>query len=292
MKRLKIFSVGIVIILAVFVSGCVEQNNNEIDNEIDNIIADGTLHLKITDKPGDLDIIHANVTISSIQVHKAEDDNDEVEDESDDEDLDDNDGFIADANGEYQGSVGEEIQFLGSVSGGEEPYNWSWDFGDQNTSDLQNPLHNYSYDGVYVVNLTVIDNNSAVTWSTTIATIGENDDDDSNDGWYTIINESQIFDLIELQNVTDVLGEKNLTVGKYTQIRLTVEKAEITINNSGNIEVHDLNIPSNKVKLVKSFWIYENETTILTLDFDVYRSVHETGNNKYIMKPTIKIIQE
>ena len=72
---------------------------------------------------------------------------------------------------------------------------------------------------------------------------------------------------------------------------LVVENAEITINNSGNIEVHNLKIPSNKVKLVKTFWIYENETTVLTLDFDVYKSIHEIGNNKYMMKPTIKVIQ-
>ena len=66
----------------------------------------------------------------------------------------------------------------------------------------------------------------------------------------------------------------------------------ITINNSGENEEHDLTIPSNKVKLIKSFWIYENETTVLTLDFDVHKSVHKTGNNKYMMKPIIKIIQE
>ena len=97
--------------------------------------------------------------------------------------------------------------------------------------------------------------------------------------------------MISLQNVTDLLGEKNLSTGKYTQIRLIITKAIITINNSGKIEVHDLKIPSNKVKLIKPFWIYENETTVLTLDFNVYESVHKTGKDKYIMKPTIKVIQ-
>jgi hypothetical protein len=120
----------------------------------------------------------------------------------------------------------------------------------------------------------------------------EEENGNGNAGWYTIVNESQIFDLIALQEVTDVLGEETLSAGKYTQIRLTIEKAEITINNSGVLEAHDLKIPSGKIKLTKGFWINEDETTVLTLDFDIHRSVHKTGSNKYIMKPTIKIIQE
>ena len=34
---------------------------------------------------------------------------------------------------------------------------WSWDFGDGNTSDLQNPSHTYSHDGTYTVCLTIHD---------------------------------------------------------------------------------------------------------------------------------------
>ena len=120
----------------------------------------------------------------------------------------------------------------------------------------------------------------------------EEENGEGNAGWYTIVNESQIFDLIALQDVTDVLGEQTLAAGKYTQIRLTIEKAEITIKISGELEIHDLKIPSGNIKLTKGFWIYENETTVLTLDFDIYESVHKTGSDKYMMKPTIKIISE
>ena len=296
--KIKTILVGSIIILAIFMSGCVEQQNEQQDN-VDTKVGDGTLQLKITDKPGDLNIIHANVTISTIQVHKADADNDEEEDENDDEEIENideyDDGFITVADGPYFGDIGEDITFEGNATEGlDEPYNWTWDFGDGDISYEKNETHNYSIDGEYIVNLTVTNNsgNGVSDWYITTATIGIIDDDDtSTAGWYTIIEESQEFDLIELQNVTDILGEENLSAGKYTQIRLTVEQAEITINNSGTIEVHDMKIPSNKVKLIKAFWIYENETTELTLDFDVYESVHQTGNNKFIMKPTIKIIQ-
>jgi hypothetical protein len=40
--------------------------------------------------------------------------------------------------------------------------------------------------------------------------LGNNKDNDSSAGWIVIANESQTFDLILLQNLTDVLGEVNL----------------------------------------------------------------------------------
>jgi len=107
-------------------------------------------------------------------------------------------------------------------------------------------------------------------------------------GWYTVVNVSQTFDLIALQNVTDILGSTNLSAGWYTQIRLYVEQAVLTIDG---IE-HDCKIPSNTIKLITLFNVSANKTTTLILDFDVQESIHETGNGKYMFKPTIKVIQE
>ena len=283
MKKLLI--IGIIMILAgtSFFSGCVEEAG-----------AVGTLHLKITDQPGDLDIIHANVTISMIQVHMADVDDEEEEEEF--ENIDEfDDGFIADGNGPYEAEKDEEIDFIGEyIDDGDaiQPINWTWKFGDGSISYEQNPTYAYSTEGEYVVNLTVTDDdgNGVSDWYLTTAKIGE--EDDSNAGWETVVEESQTFDLLALQDVKEDLGLQELPVGIYTQIRLTIEKANITINNSGEIEEYDLKIPSSKVKLIKAFYIYEEETTILTLDFDVNESVHKTGNDKYIMKPTIKVIQE
>lgn len=297
MKRLKIIMLVIILVNVTFFSGCVEE---ETDNGT--VVGMGVLRLQITDKPADLDIVAAYVTISMVHVHKAAageiEDNDNGENEEYDNKDEYEDYFIADGNGPYYGEIGEDILFIGNATGGIKPYNWSWDFGDGKNSFEQNATHNYSADGEYTVNLTVTDDNGigVIDWYITTAIIGDADNDEENEngnaGWYTIINESQVFDLIKLQNVTDVIGEQTLTVGKYTQIRLTVEKAEITINNSGKLEVHNLTIPSGNVKLTKGFWIYEDEKTILTLDFDIYKSIHKTGSNKYMMKPTIKIIQE
>ena len=116
----------------------------------------------------------------------------------------------------------------------------------------------------------------------------ESEDNESDAGWFTIVNKSQIFDLIQLIDVKEVLDQEELRVGWYTQIRLVVESALVTIDG---VE-YNLSIPSKNVKLISPFEIVANETTTLTLDFDVHESIHKTGNDKYIMNPTIKVIHE
>lgn len=107
-------------------------------------------------------------------------------------------------------------------------------------------------------------------------------------GWYTVFNESQTFDLIAIKNAKEFLGSVNLSAGHYSQIRLHISAALVTIDG---VE-YDLEIPSKKINLISPFRIEANKTTTLTLDFDVHKSIHSTGQNEYIIRPTIKIIKE
>ncbi len=66
-------------------------------------------------------------------------------------------GFIADADGPYEGMATQPIQFQGSAIGGYPPYTWHWDFGDNNVSDEKNPLHVYNKSGNYTAILMVKD---------------------------------------------------------------------------------------------------------------------------------------
>ncbi len=106
--------------------------------------------------------------------------------------------------------------------------------------------------------------------------------------WVTVVNDTQTFDLIALQDVKELFGTVELNAGWYTQIRLHVDSALVTIDGIQ----YDLEIPSKTVKLIKPFKIVDDQTTTLTLDFDVQKSVKSTGNNEYYFKPTIKMIQE
>jgi hypothetical protein len=107
-------------------------------------------------------------------------------------------------------------------------------------------------------------------------------------GWELIVNESQTFDLIALQNVSKFFGSVNLSIGMYTQIRLVIDSCVITVNGTE----YNCTVPSGAIKLIKQFVLMPDQTITLTMDFDVQESVHETGNDKYTFNPTIKIIQE
>jgi len=66
--------------------------------------------------------------------------------------------LIVDAGGPYSGYAGSEVQFTGTVYGGIPPLTYHWDFGDDGTSDEQNPTHIYSDIGEYTAIFSVIDN--------------------------------------------------------------------------------------------------------------------------------------
>ena len=106
-------------------------------------------------------------------------------------------------------------------------------------------------------------------------------------GWFTVVEGPVSFDLIAIKHVEEFLGSVNLSVGRYTQIRLQVDSALVTIDG---VE-YDLKIPSEVVNLISPFSVYVNETTTLPLDFDVQESVHSSSQYKYIMNPTIRVIQ-
>lgn len=107
-------------------------------------------------------------------------------------------------------------------------------------------------------------------------------------GWYTIVNESRTYDLINITGVKEFFGSANLSAGMYTQIRLTVDSCVITVNGTQ----YNCTVPSGAIKLIKPFLIKANQTTTLTMDFDAQKSITEKGNHKYVFTPVIKIIQE
>jgi len=79
----------------------------------------------------------------------------------------------ADANGPYYGLINTPLEFTGSSSGGYYPFSYLWDFGDNQTSEEQNPTHTYTTSGNYTVILSVTDNTSNTSSDKTWAWIQE-----------------------------------------------------------------------------------------------------------------------
>ena len=104
--------------------------------------------------------------------------------------------------------------------------------------------------------------------------------------WLTVVSGPVEFDLVEIQGVEQILGEAELDPGRYGQIRLTVEKAEVTVQ--GNTV--SARVPSDKLKIVGGFDLVAGQTTILTLDFDAEKSVVIAGPRNVLIKPTVKLL--
>jgi len=94
-------------------------------------------------------------------------------------------GMIVSAGGPYTTFIDEPITMSGSVSGGSDPYVFSWDLdndGDYSDSSQQNPLWSWSKKGTYIIKLKVTDSlNLSVIVSTTV-TVNEKDNGSSGDG--------------------------------------------------------------------------------------------------------------
>jgi hypothetical protein len=112
---------------------------------------------------------------------------------------------------------------------------------------------------------------------------------DSLGGWAVVNNDTAIYNLLTLRNGANaILGDTMLPVGKYTQIRLY-------IGDSSNVIVGGVRYPldvtaDSIVKLNHEFDIAPGTLYLLTLDFDAARSIHQTGNGQYMLRPVIRVV--
>jgi hypothetical protein len=109
----------------------------------------------------------------------------------------------------------------------------------------------------------------------------------SGSGWITIpISGPNPFDLLKLQGIDELLGTSQLAAGRYTQIRLNIDKAEVSL---GGGALQEATVPSGELKFVTPFDVIAGVTTDVKLDFDAQKSVTVTGNNKVMIKPVVKL---
>lgn len=104
--------------------------------------------------------------------------------------------------------------------------------------------------------------------------------------------EPQTIDVLTLRNGgLEMLGEVDLPVGTYNQLRLVVDDAEITFG--GGAEVYDVEVPSGaqtglKINIEPALVIEADQTSEVLLDFDAQRAVVENpaDSGNYLLKPT------
>ena len=117
----------------------------------------------------------------------------------------------------------------------------------------------------------------------------EQEQEEGNGGeWITIdiSDNMSTFDLLKVKGIEEFFGSSEVAAGKYTQVRLIVDKAEVAVDYG---EPQEATVPSGELKIVRPFTVESGETTTLLIDFDAERSVVFTGSGKIQVKPVVKL---
>ena len=113
---------------------------------------------------------------------------------------------------------------------------------------------------------------------------------------------SRTCDIKKLVDAQDVLGTGPLTPGHYTMIRLEVTSAALYFENAATGPAcaptvatpagrsATVDVPSGMVRLNREFDLTSTTATTILLDFDGDKSVHETGNGRFMMTPVIGVV--
>lgn len=106
-------------------------------------------------------------------------------------------------------------------------------------------------------------------------------------GWIVLFSDASGVD-VDLLNTTGAraafLGEADLEAGRYQQIRMTVKEA-YGIDHDG--ERVNITVSSGTLRSVKSFEVDADQETRITIDIDLEKSLHQTGNGQWRMTPVI-----
>ena len=118
-------------------------------------------------------------------------------------------------------------------------------------------------------------------------------ENDNGSGWTTLDVNAGVYNLLEFTNGMELLlAEKEIPAGKISQIRLILGD-----NNTLKIgsDIFDLSVPSGQqsgLKLQVHETLTDGVTYKILLDFHVAKSIHQTGNGQYKLKPVINAVTE
>jgi len=123
----------------------------------------------------------------------------------------------------------------------------------------------------------------------------------SGEGWkqLTLVESPYTIDLLQFQdgNTTELVPPTKLSSGKYTQVRIAVNKATMRFDNGGSTDDRTLEIPSENLKTDKNFIVdvTDGSAMDLVIHFDLSMSVVASGpasNPTYKLKPVLHLFED
>ncbi len=105
--------------------------------------------------------------------------------------------------------------------------------------------------------------------------------------WQTVNLTQRTVDLAAVKSVPQLLGSATLPVGEYTQLRIVVQSAQGVMTNGTKV---NFIVPSGELKTADPFNITLGQTTSLTIDINLARSIVD-ANGTWIFTPVIGSVQ-
>ena len=117
---------------------------------------------------------------------------------------------------------------------------------------------------------------------------------DTSNGWASLPNVNKgSYNLLDLVNDKDtLLTDADIQPGKIEQIRLILGANNYVIVDGKKEMLTTPSAQQSGLKIKIHQELNEGISYKLLLDFDVAKSIHETGNGKYMLKPTIRAIMQ
>lgn len=103
--------------------------------------------------------------------------------------------------------------------------------------------------------------------------------------WITITQEPQTLDLLQIGEVKEFLGQKEVEPGTYTKVRFHIDKATVVASGTQ----HPAKVPSRGFSLIRPFVVEEGKTTSVLLDFRGAHSLQVTGQGDFAMRPWVSM---
>jgi hypothetical protein len=120
---------------------------------------------------------------------------------------------------------------------------------------------------------------------------GEHDAQDRAEGpWLTILSRNVTVDLKAFSgNASAFLDSAQIPPGSYNAIRLTVTAVTGVLANGTTVPVK---VPGGALRIRGEFTVVAGKETDLTLDFNLARSLRQTDDGAYILKPVVRLASE
>lgn len=120
---------------------------------------------------------------------------------------------------------------------------------------------------------------------------GEENINEEESGWYSIMEDSISVNLLDYQNGTVLdLGETQLEAGMYNQIRLILGDNNTVVIDGETFALTTPSAQQSGYKLNVDADVEEGQVYDLVIDFDASQSIVATGSGAYILNPVLRTV--